>query len=91
MEENEKTTLPEIYTPTEFFRVDYTNEEAKAVALILPKGYSLQLDPRRKEKSQPKKKITEDLSVPLSEQLNKTKNVQTPGTVPPSKKGQPKA
>lgn len=44
-----------------------TAESFKAISLALPKGYSLHIDNRKKDKSHPKKKTPEELLLAMTE------------------------
>lgn len=55
-EDSARNKLKDKYLHNEVFRVDLTGEEVKGLNMIMPKGYSIQIDPKRKDKSQPKKK-----------------------------------
>jgi hypothetical protein len=55
-EDSARNKLKDKYLHNEVFRVDLTGEEVKGLNMIMPKGYSIQIDLKRKDKSQPKKK-----------------------------------
>lgn len=46
--------------------MDLSPEEAKGLNMIMPRGYVLQIDPKRKDKSQPKKKTPEEILLATS-------------------------
>jgi hypothetical protein len=77
----------------EIFKVDLTQEELKALGLLLPRGCSFHVDTKRKEKSHPKKKTPEELLLAMSEANFKPKSthVYVPPPPPPPKKSAPKS
>lgn len=83
----ESVKLSSKYLPNEIFRLDLSPEEVKGLNLIMPKGYTLQIDPKRKDKSQPKKKTPEEILLSTSDVLGKTKIAVNVAPIPAPKKG----
>lgn len=86
MEEKKQTALTDSYHSAEVFRLELTPEELRALSMIMPIGYSLQIDNRRKEKSQSKKKMHEDIVLSSAEHQIKGKPQVASLPVPAAKK-----